>query len=142
MKGDRIAYISGIKYWLATDYVVQTDVRPPYDIKTEYIDLNMEGLLTIRHAYPWDGPSGGCPDIPQMMRGSLAHDAFADLMRQGYLDFNKYFHAINRELEKIADEDGLPDIACHLVFKAVDEISDGSWAKYGEDGGRKLCFAP
>ena len=142
MKGDRIAYIEGIKYWLATDYAVQTAVHPPYDITTEYIDLTMTGLLTMRHGYPWDGPSGICPDIKEMMRGSLVHDAFADLMRQGFLDFDKFFHKINRELEKICEEDGVSDFAGDLIFAAVDKLSDGKWAKYGEDGGRKLCFAP
>lgn len=142
MKGDRIAYIEGIKYQLGITYRVQTGVKPPFEIKTEYIDLDMDGLLTIRHGYCWDGPSGPMPDVKQMMRSSLIHDAFADLMRQGWLDFDRFFHAINHELEKVSEEDGISDRGGDLIFLAVDKLSDGAWAKYGTDGGRKLCFAP
>ena len=52
MKGDRIAYYEGVKYWLAVLYVTQTRIRPPFDVMTEWIDLTREGLLTIRPATP------------------------------------------------------------------------------------------
>ena len=145
MKGDRIAYFSGIKYQLATDYTVQTDIRPRYPIRTEYVDLRMDGTLTIRAGFGWDGPSGPAPDLLCLMRGSLVHDAVAYLMRRGYLDFSAYFHAVNKELEKICLEDGCQPAAAELVFFAVDSLSNGSWAKFcseGEGGDRPLCFAP
>jgi hypothetical protein len=142
VKGDRIAYYSGICFQLGTTYQVQTDLHPLYDITTEYIDLTMGGLLTIRHGYGWDGVSfEPLRRNKMMMRGSLVHDALADLARKGFLD-QRHFHAINKELEKICEEDGVPESYGEWIYFAVDVVSNGKWAKFGEDSGRKLQFAP
>lgn len=145
MRCDRIAYYTGVKYWLATLYARMTRIRPRFDIDTEWIDLTREGLLTIRPGYAWDGPSDPAPDLKCLMRGSLEHDALADLMRQGWLDFETHFEAVNRELERTCAEDGCPDWAAQIVFRSVNDLSDGKWARYcsdGEGGSRPLCFAP
>ena len=145
MKGERIAYYKGVKYWLATPYRTQTSIRPKFDIATEWIDLDCGGLLAIRAGYAWDGPTDPAPDLKCMMRPSLKHDAFGDLMRRGWLDFDSYFRAINHDLEETCVEDGCPEWAASLIFHSVHDLSGGKWARYcsdGEGGSRPLCFAP
>lgn len=142
MKGDRIAYYKGIKYVLATTYFVQLDFKPDYNIQTEYVDFNTDGWLTVRAGFPYDGPSGPTIDTPDSMRGALVHDALADLFRQGYLDRERHFTPMNKEFHKILLEDGMSPTRAEAWFIGVNDISDGKWAKYGTDGGRKLCFAP
>ena len=70
-----ISYKSGYKYQLYEDYAVMIGMIPPDDVVTDYIELNSDGLLTIRKGYAWDGPSGPTIDTLNFMRGSLVHDA-------------------------------------------------------------------
>ena len=145
MKGERIAYYKGVKYWLATPYATQTRIRPGFDIQTQWIDLTREGLLTIRAGYAWDGPTDPAPDIKCLMRPSLKHDAFGDLMRQGWLDFEAHYRAVNEDLMEACMEDGCPEFAAAVIFHSVHDLSGGRWARYcsdGEGGSRPLCFAP
>lgn len=140
MKGDRIRYRSGYKYQLVNDYRVQTSIKPAVDIVTEFIELDRSGVLLIRHSYAWDGPSGPTIDTKNFMRGSLKHDAFAQLMREGYLDHEIWFTPVNRDLQETCLEDGMSCIRAQWVFLGV-EHSGGSWAK-GGDGGKPLMEAP
>jgi hypothetical protein len=47
--------------------------------------LTMDGVLTVKSGYAWDGPSGPTFDRKTNMRGSVAHDALYQLMRQKWL---------------------------------------------------------
>lgn len=85
MTPDIIKYRSGYKYQLAEDYRLGIELFPAAAICTEYIDLDPEGILTIRKGYAWDGPSGPTIDTRNTLRGSLVHDALYQLMRQGRL---------------------------------------------------------
>ncbi len=41
-----------------------------------YADADpIDGVLTIRSGYAWDGPGGPAMDTPAAMYGSLSHDA-------------------------------------------------------------------
>jgi hypothetical protein len=141
MKGDRIRYRRGYKYQLVNDYRVRTDIRPDYDIKTEFVQLERSGVLTIRHGYAWDGPSGPTFDTANFMRGSLVHDSLAGLMRDAYLEREKWFAPVNRELQKICIEDGMWRTRAVWVFIGVEYLGGKSWVQWG-DGGKKLCEAP
>ena len=141
MTGDRIRYRRGYKYQLVNDYRVQTDIRPDYDVETEFVQLDRAGALTIRHGYAWDGASGPTLDTANFMRGSLVHDALAGLMRDGYLERSTWFTPVNRELRKICIEDGMWRIRAVWVFIGVEYLGGKSWAKWG-DGGKRLCEAP
>ncbi len=70
-----IRYRSDYKYQLAEGYQVQTLLRPKAAIKTDFIDLDITGVLLVKAAYAWDGPSGPVKDTPENMRASLVHDA-------------------------------------------------------------------
>ena len=141
MIGDRIRYRSGFKYQLVNDYRVRVDIFPDYDILTEFIELDRSGALTIRHGYAWDGPSGPTFDSSSFMRGSLVHDALAQLIRDAYLDIEKWFTPINQELRKICIEDGMWSIRAWWVFIGVEYLGGKSWVRWG-DGGKRLCEAP
>ena len=141
MKGDRIRYRRGYKYQLCNDYRVQTEIRPDYDIETEFVQLDRVGVLTIRHGYAWDGPSGPTVDTRNFMRASLVHDALAGLLRDAYLERSVWFTPINRELQKICIKDGMWRIRAWWVFVGVEYCSGRSWVCWG-DGGKPLCEAP
>ena len=74
-------YRKGYKYQLADDYTIQIDTKPPEEIETQFISLSIDGLLTIKDGYAWDGPSGPTIDTPNFMTPSLVHDAIYQLMR-------------------------------------------------------------
>ena len=141
MKGDRIRYRAGYKYQLVNDYRVQTNILPGYDIEAEFVQLDRTGVLTIRHGYAWDGPSGPTFDSANFMRGSLVHDALAGLLRDAYLERDKWCTAINRELRRICIEDGMSRIGAWAVFVGVEYLGGRSWVRWG-DGGKPLCEAP
>ena len=82
-----ILYRSDYKYQLAVTYRNKINIRPKNDIKTEFIDLDIHGNLTVRRGYAWDGPSGPVKDTPENLRASLEHDAIYQLFRQGHLDW-------------------------------------------------------
>jgi hypothetical protein len=140
VKGDRIRYRRGYKYWLVNDYRVQTDIRPPTDIYTEFIELDRNGWLTIRHGYAWDGCSGPTKDDRTNMRAGLVHDAGYQLIRDGWID-STFKDAVDRELRKIMLEDGASEIRAAYYYKGV-HLFGFSSAKYWSDGGKPLCEAP
>jgi len=139
--GDRIRYRRGYKYQLVNDYRVQTEIMPGFDVETEFVELDMSGVLTIRHGYAWDGPSGPAFDTVNFMRGSLVHDALAGLMRDIYISRDTWFTPTNRELQKICIEDGMWRVRAWWVFIGVQYLGGRSWVRWG-DGGKRLCEAP
>ena len=77
----------GYKYQLAEDYTYADVIRivPMTDIKIEFIRLDMDGVLTIKAGYAWDGASGPTVDTKNSIRGSLVHDVYYQLIRQKHL---------------------------------------------------------
>ena len=78
-------YRKGYKYQLAEDEIFYTDIRCGVEIETQFITLNVDGVLTVKSGYAWDGPSGPTFDRKTNMRGSVAHDALYQLIRQKWL---------------------------------------------------------
>ena len=97
-------YRKGYKYQLAEDEVFQTNIYPSHDIKTQFIDLYMDGKLVIKSGYAWDGASGPTVDTPSSMRGSLVHDALYQLMRQGKI-LRRWRHNVDDFMLKCLLED-------------------------------------
>lgn len=107
------------KYTLFADYLHQTDLRitQPVGIPP-VITLEVNGLLTIRKGYAWDGPSGPTIDTPNFMRGSLVHDVLYQLMREELIgqEHREYADTLLRE---ICLEDGMSPIRAWLVYQGV-----------------------
>jgi len=137
----KLRYKTGYKYQLVNDLIVQTDIFPDIDIETEFLGLTRSGILTIRHGYAWDGPSGPTFDTTNFMRGSCAHDALAQLVRDYYLD-KKWFTKINLTLKRLCLEDGMWKIRALWVFIGVEYLTDKKWCCPGCDGGKKLMEVP
>ena len=51
MSKSYIRYRSGYKYQLATRYSMPITIKPKKDIKTEFINLDTKGKLTIKRGY-------------------------------------------------------------------------------------------
>ena len=77
------------KYQLRNDYIFSpTDPLyeevpwvTGYEIDIEYIRLRLNGELTVKKGYPWNGPSGPVIDTEAAIVGSLYHDPFYRLFR-------------------------------------------------------------
>lgn len=104
----RIEYKEGFKVQLIRDAKFETNIKPKKDIWINFIRLCANGHLTIDAGYAWDGPSGPTLDTNDFMRGSLAHDAIAELCRQEFLDADEWFDEANRLLLNICKQDGMP----------------------------------
>jgi hypothetical protein len=134
-----IAYKDGYKYQLKRRFAVRIPLLPPVNIRTQYIGLTLEGELTLREGYAWDGPSGPTIDTLSFMRGSLVHDALYQLMREGYLDHLVYRAQADRILRELCREDGMLAIRAWWVYHGVRLFADPAADPADE---RPLTFAP
>lgn len=117
---DIIAYKSGYKYQLKCDYsLAATGIVPEEAIDLDYVKLTKRGDLLLKSGYAWDGPSGPAIDTRNFMRASLVHDAFYQLMREGYLDASRCRDKADRLLQKICLEDGMSFIRALWVYYGV-----------------------
>ncbi len=118
-----ISYHDGYKYQLKADYVVDVGIRPDQPVtlleEPKFLALSVEGTLTIKDGYAWDGPSGPTFDTLNFMRGSLVHDALYQLMRYGRLDPHKVRDTADRLLQKMCREDGMSRPRAWFVYRGV-----------------------
>lgn len=119
MKDKKIFYRSGYKYQLVKDYTTETKIRPGATIDTDYIRLGMDGALTIKKSYAWDGPSGPTLDTKDSMRGSLEHDAKYQLMREEYIS-REWRETADEELKETCIKDGMWSGRANLWYIAVE----------------------
>ena len=133
-----IEYKKGYKYQLFKTYFIKTNIHPLKNIHTERIDLSMDGYLTIRKGYAWDGPSGPTLDTPSFMRGSLIHDSLYQLIRMELLSMECRKGA-DMELDKACGVDGMMSWYRNVVFFSVRKFASGSAMK---ENMRKVITAP
>ena len=114
-----ISYRTGYKYQLKAGYVVDIGVTPDQPIVGRFLALSVEGKLTIKEGYAWDGPSGPTLDTLNFMRGSLVHDALYQLMREGLLDGHTYRKIADRLLQEMCKEDGMSALRAWGVYRGV-----------------------
>lgn len=139
MLGDKIKYRGGYKYQLDEDYIVQLKhIRPVEDIKSEYISISKNGLLSIKKGYAWDGPSGIAVDSKNFMRGSLVHDSLYQLIREGLLPRESRALA-DKELDDACNEDGMSWVRRQWVFYSLRGFGSAAAMPSGE---RPLMVAP
>jgi hypothetical protein len=119
---DKIYYRSGYKYQLAKTYSIKIDILDR-DIETDYIKLNVDGVLTIKKGYAWDGPSGPTIDTHTFMRGSLVHDALYQLIREGYLDHEHRLYA-DELIRDICIQDGMWLFRANYTYDALHKYAD------------------
>lgn len=138
MLSSQIAYRSGYKYVLAADYSTRLPELPGYLVNSSYVYLDLDGTLTIREGYAWDGPSGPAIDTSNFMRGSLVHDALYQLMNEGRLPAECRAEA-DKALRRICREDGMSALRSSWVYFGVSKFG-GPHAKLGNT--RPVHLAP
>lgn len=121
----KIYYRDGYKYQLDQPWIHQISLKG-YEASVGDADpwcsLTKDGVLTVRAGYAWDGPSGPTYDSKDFMRGSLAHDALYQLMREGKLP-QSCREAADNVLREICRQDGMSWLRAWYVFKAVREFA-------------------
>ena len=113
-----IAYKGGYKYQLDEEYSIPTDITPEEDINIDFIHLETDGQITLTKGYAWDGATMA-PDSPSIMRGSLVHDAFYQLMRLEKLNQDVFRKTSDQLLKAMCEEDGMHSAAAWTVYYAV-----------------------
>ena len=132
-----IKYKCGYKYQLVDTAKFKTDIFPKNLIESDYIQLDVNGNLLIRAGYAWDGPSGPTFDTKSFMRGSLAHDALYQLIRENLLTVHDCRELADKELRKICIEDGMWRVRAWWVYRAV-----RMFAEQSSIHGREVMTAP
>lgn len=110
-----ILYRSGYKYQLAEDCILKVDIFPETSIETEFIALSLDGWLTVRSGYAWDGPSGPVVDTSSNMRASLIHDALYQLLRHQYLPA-KYKSKADKLFRQLCLLDGVDPLKADIYY--------------------------
>jgi hypothetical protein len=114
-----IRYADGYRYQLRAPYTIRLpEIRPAHGAGTDWITLEVDGTLTIRAGYAWDGASGPTIDSKSSMRASLVHDALYQLMRLGLLD-QSFRPAADTAFRRICKNDGMWSVRAQLWYMAV-----------------------
>jgi hypothetical protein len=121
-----IEFRDGYRYQLKRAYSVNTPLRPPADVVSEFVVLEAAGDLHVRSGYAWDGPSGPTFDTLSFMRGSLVHDALYQLIREGHLPRDPFREHADRLLREHCREDGMSALRAWYVYQAVRLRGDDS----------------
>ena len=106
------------KYSIMEDVQIEVNIKPNTDVICTYMELSINGILTIRKGYAWDGPSGPMIDTPDTMRGSLVHDVLYQMMRLNMLPLNFRKNA-DEMLKQICIEDGMSEIRAIYMYEGV-----------------------
>jgi len=124
---DHIYYreLKNYKYQLMQDFEIQIDIQPQTDLVYPYFALHTNGLLFIKKAYAWDGPSGPSRDTPDFMRASLVHDALYQLMQQKALDYKVHRKRADEILRELCRQDGMSAFRAGYVYWVVRWFGEG-----------------
>jgi hypothetical protein len=132
-----VYYCGGYKYQTREITIFRTPIRPETECVTDLVILRCDGLLIVDRYFAWDGATW-CPDVKSIMRGSLAHDAFAYLMRIGLLP-RTWLRKINAYLRDCIHEDEGNKLFAGIVETALNKVP-ANWAEAA--GERKVERAP
>lgn len=110
--------ITGYKYQLMEEFIIDTAVFPDANIVNPFMCLLATGRLIIKKGYAWDGPSGPTIDTENFMRGSLVHDALYQLIRESKIS-KIYRGYADRLLRHLCIEDGMSNFRAWYVYWSV-----------------------
>jgi hypothetical protein len=107
------------KYRLTRDYIHELGFIVPGYGTNNWATLIPNRCMILKEGYEWDGATL-CPDIfdDWLIRASAVHDGLCQLINQGYLS-RDYRLKADRELKRIALEDGCPKWLATIVYTAV-----------------------
>lgn len=84
---------------------------------SQYCFLQGDEII-FKAGYAWDGPSGPTIDTKSFMRGSLVHDGFYQLIREGALKMETRDYS-DRLLVRICRADGMNRFRAWYVYWAL-----------------------
>ena len=114
-----IRYRSEYKYQLANLYQIEIPILPAETIETDFIKLGVDGELTVKKGYAWDGPSGPVIDTQENLRASLIHDALYQLMRREHLKARTHRKTADKVFRDICKEDGVSSFRANIYYTAL-----------------------
>ncbi len=114
----QIRYRDGYKHQLAETYKIKLNSNPVTQFSGEWLEIDINGILTIKRGYCWDGASGPTWDTDNCKRASLVHDALYQLMRMEVLARGYRKHA-DRLFYNILREDGMWYIRAQMWYRFV-----------------------
>lgn len=112
-----VRYRSGYAFQLAEPFMCQTPVREACP-GNHFVGLAADGTLTVSAGYAWDGASGPIAQGPDIVRGSLVHDALYQLMREHGLDA-RWRETADDLLRSMLIEDGMHPAMATIAHAAV-----------------------
>lgn len=119
-------YTKGYKYKTVRDYVIQTELRPAAFIWTPFITLDVDGVMTIKGHYAWNGASGPTIDTISSIIASLVHDAIYQLIREGHLEVDVFRKPGDCELWRLCIEDGMLKFRADYWYAGVRLFGDAA----------------
>lgn len=114
-----ITYNTGYKYQLTTDYRASTKIKPREAVDGRFIALDMDGNLTVKSGYAWDGVSGPVLDTEENLRASLVHDALYQLMRNRDVSVKDYRDKADKLFRNMCKDDGVPPLVAKAYYEAL-----------------------
>lgn len=108
------------RFQTAEPFAIETSIVRPGEpgIGNAFVQLTSGGLLAIAAGYAWDGASGPIAQTPDVIRGSLVHDALYQLMREGLLPV-MWRPVADELLREMCVTDGMPRWQADMVHAAV-----------------------
>jgi len=122
------------KYMLLVDLYIYVRFLKGYTVNAKYFSL-VDGILTAKRGYKWDGPSVPWPFIiitrilgmPQFLRASLFHDVIYQMLREGQLLGGVYDRKQHKKLRYLGDKiiylvgraDGMKMIRIRPVYRTL-----------------------
>jgi hypothetical protein len=108
------------RFITAERFLIATGILRPNEgeIGNAFVRLTPGGILIIAASYAWDGASGPIAQTPDVIRGSLVHDALYQLMREGLLE-GGWRRMADMLLREMCVTDGMPRWQAEMVHAAV-----------------------
>jgi len=112
-----VHYRAGYRFQLAEPFQCATPITEAC-AGSKFVGLAADGTLTIAAGYAWDGASGPIAQGPEIVRGSLVHDALYQLMRECGLS-TTWREAADDLLRVMFVEDGMHPLMAGIAHGAV-----------------------
>ncbi len=108
------------KYTLHAPYQYETGIKDVYFVN-DYLNLDLNGRLTIAKKFAWDGPSGPVIDTRNFMRASLVHDALYQILRESpdMKDRDGFRKKADKILRSICRDEDMSGLRSTWVYYAV-----------------------
>ena len=113
----QIHFTKGYKYRLEVNYTAIIPIFG-YEFENDIIKLTIDGTLTIKRGFNWDGASFIVIDTKSVLRASLVHDALYWLLRHEILPQEEKSTA-DRVYYIICVEDGVWQWRAKYMYKGL-----------------------